>query len=116
MMSPDLTCPSTSQLLWSISLVLARASLVAISKLLSSFGSSEGDYTSSVIIRDAVLSGQYAVLNLQNTLYCLEEHIRCLDYRDQYAILSGKVDTPYPTGGYGASVDLSEHDTKKTII
>ncbi|GKF04132.1 hypothetical protein Tco_0034800, partial [Tanacetum coccineum] len=37
--------------------------------------------------------------------------IRCLDCRDQYAILSGKVDTSYPTGGYGVSVDLSEHDT-----
>ncbi|GKA81458.1 hypothetical protein Tco_0788150 [Tanacetum coccineum] len=31
-MAPDLTRPSTSQLLWSISLVLARASLAAISK------------------------------------------------------------------------------------
>ncbi|GJZ56560.1 hypothetical protein Tco_0611753, partial [Tanacetum coccineum] len=26
----------------------------------------------------------------------------------QYAALSGKVDTSYPTGGYGVSVDLSE--------
>ncbi|GKF03885.1 hypothetical protein Tco_0034553, partial [Tanacetum coccineum] len=43
----DLTCPLTSQLLQSISLVLACASLAAISKLLSSSGSSGGDYTSS---------------------------------------------------------------------
>ncbi|GJR12716.1 hypothetical protein Tco_0795368 [Tanacetum coccineum] len=49
MMALDLTCPSTSQLLWSISLVLARASFAAISKLLSSSGCSEGDYTSSMI-------------------------------------------------------------------
>ncbi|GJR40690.1 hypothetical protein Tco_1216374 [Tanacetum coccineum] len=55
--------------------------------------------------------GQYAVLILQNTPYCLEEQIRCLDRRDQYAVLSGKVDTSYLTGGYGVSVDLSEQDT-----
>ncbi|GKG46705.1 hypothetical protein Tco_0501551, partial [Tanacetum coccineum] len=30
---------------------------------------------------------------------------------DQYVVLSGKVDTSYPTGGYGVSVDLSEQDT-----
>ncbi|GKG38399.1 hypothetical protein Tco_0460111, partial [Tanacetum coccineum] len=61
----------------------------------------------------AVLSaeGQYAVLITQNTPYRLEEQIRHLDYRSQYAILSGKVDTSYPTGGYGVSVDLSEQDT-----
>ncbi|GJY59548.1 hypothetical protein Tco_0459440 [Tanacetum coccineum] len=60
----------------------------------------------------AVLSaeGKYAVLIIQNTPYCLEEHIRCLDCRNQYAVLSGKVDTSYPTGGYGVSVDLSEQD------
>ncbi|GJU30580.1 hypothetical protein Tco_1174169 [Tanacetum coccineum] len=51
--------------------------------------------------------GQYAVLIIQNTPYCLEEQICCLDCRDQYAVLSGKVDTSYPTGGYGVSVDLS---------
>ncbi|GJS51314.1 hypothetical protein Tco_0624676 [Tanacetum coccineum] len=45
--APDLTCPSTSQLLRSISLVLARASIATISKLLPSFGCSGGDYTSS---------------------------------------------------------------------
>ncbi|GJU83030.1 hypothetical protein Tco_1285395 [Tanacetum coccineum] len=55
--------------------------------------------------------GQYAVLILQNTPYCLEEQIRCLDCRDQYVVLSRRVDTSYPTGGYGVSVDLSEHDT-----
>ncbi|GJT22912.1 hypothetical protein Tco_0892849 [Tanacetum coccineum] len=54
---------------------------------------------------------QYAVLILQNTPYCLEEQIRCLDYRDQYTVLSRRVDTSYPTGGYGVSVDLSEQDT-----
>ncbi|GJT76710.1 putative ribonuclease H-like domain-containing protein [Tanacetum coccineum] len=37
--------------------------------------------------------GQYAVLIIQNMPYCLEEQIRCLDCRDQYAVLSGKVDT-----------------------
>ncbi|GJV94231.1 hypothetical protein Tco_1542044 [Tanacetum coccineum] len=47
MMALDLTCPSTSQLLQSISLVLARASLAAISKLLSLSGCSRGNYTSS---------------------------------------------------------------------
>ncbi|GJV80405.1 hypothetical protein Tco_1516275 [Tanacetum coccineum] len=46
-MAPDVTCPSTSQLLRSISLVLVRASLAAISKLLSSSGCSGKDYTSS---------------------------------------------------------------------
>ncbi|GJQ96351.1 hypothetical protein Tco_0007490 [Tanacetum coccineum] len=59
--------------------------------------------------------GQYAVLIIQNTSYCLEEQIRFLDCRDQYVVLSGKVDTSYPTGGYGVSVDLSEHDTLNTI-
>ncbi|GJZ44258.1 hypothetical protein Tco_0591513 [Tanacetum coccineum] len=34
--------------------------------------------------------------------------MRCLDYRDQYVVLTRKVDTSYPTGGYGVSVDLSE--------
>ncbi|GJS70856.1 hypothetical protein Tco_0703697 [Tanacetum coccineum] len=49
---------------------------------------------------------QYAILITQNTPYCLEEHIRHLDCRSQYAILSGKADMSYPTGGYGISVDL----------
>ncbi|GJS20344.1 hypothetical protein Tco_0448976 [Tanacetum coccineum] len=55
--------------------------------------------------------GQYTVLIRQNTPYYLEELIRCLDCRDEYVVLSGKVDTSYPTGGYGVSVDLSEQDT-----
>ncbi|GJQ98110.1 hypothetical protein Tco_0009249 [Tanacetum coccineum] len=61
----------------------------------------------------AVLSaeGQYAILITQNTPYCLEEQIRRLDCRSQYAVLSEKVDTSYPTSGYGVSVDLSEQDT-----
>ncbi|GJS74805.1 retrotransposon protein, putative, ty1-copia subclass [Tanacetum coccineum] len=59
----------------------------------------------------AMEAGQYAVLIIQNTPYCLEEQIRCLDCRNQYVVLSGKVDTSYPTGGYGVSVDLSEQDT-----
>ncbi|GKD09146.1 hypothetical protein Tco_1188831, partial [Tanacetum coccineum] len=54
---------------------------------------------------------QYAVLIILNTPYCLEEHIRRLDYRNQYGVLSGKVDTSYPTSGYGVSVDMSEQDT-----
>ncbi|GKG38441.1 hypothetical protein Tco_0460153, partial [Tanacetum coccineum] len=54
---------------------------------------------------------QYAVLIIQNTSYCLEVQIRCLDCKDQYAVLSGKVDTSHPTGGYGVSVVLSEQDT-----
>ncbi|GJZ06327.1 hypothetical protein Tco_0063400 [Tanacetum coccineum] len=68
---------------------------------------------SATVLDDAVWSaeGQYGVLNLQNTPYCLEEQIRCLDCRDQYDVLSGKVDTSYPSGGYGISVDLSEQDT-----
>ncbi|GJS16527.1 putative reverse transcriptase domain-containing protein [Tanacetum coccineum] len=40
-----------------------------------------------------------------------QDQICCLDCRDQYAVLSGKVDTSYPTGRCGISVDLSEHDT-----
>ncbi|GKE13809.1 hypothetical protein Tco_1421386, partial [Tanacetum coccineum] len=55
--------------------------------------------------------GQYVILIIQNTPYCLEEQICCLNCRDQYVVLSRKVDTPYPTGGYGLSVDLSEQDT-----
>ncbi|GJW68612.1 hypothetical protein Tco_0123036 [Tanacetum coccineum] len=55
--------------------------------------------------------GQYAVLILQNMPYCLEEQICYLDCRDQYVVLSGRVDTSYLTGGYGVSVNLSEHDT-----
>ncbi|GJZ65332.1 hypothetical protein Tco_0622028 [Tanacetum coccineum] len=54
------------------------------------------------------VEGQYAVLILQNTPYCLEEHIRCLDCKGQYVVLRRRVDTSYPTGGYGVSVDLSE--------
>ncbi|GKF03141.1 hypothetical protein Tco_0030064, partial [Tanacetum coccineum] len=54
---------------------------------------------------------KYAILIIQNTLYCLEEQIRRLDYRIQYDVLSEKVDTSYPIGGYGVSIDLSEHDT-----
>nr|GEU71828.1 hypothetical protein [Tanacetum cinerariifolium] len=57
------------------------------------------------IIKQA--EGQYTVMIIQNTPYCLEEQIRCLDYKDQYDVLSGKADTSYPTGGYGLSVDLS---------
>ncbi|GJQ93604.1 hypothetical protein Tco_0004743, partial [Tanacetum coccineum] len=56
---------------------------------------------------------QYAVLILQNTPYCLEEQIRCLDRRDQYAVLSGRVDTSYPTGGYDVSVDLKWISSKR---
>nr|GEU98236.1 hypothetical protein [Tanacetum cinerariifolium] len=41
-----------------------------------------------------------------NTSYCLEEQIRCLDCRDQYVVLSGRVDTSYPTGGYGVLVSF----------
>ncbi|GKF02453.1 hypothetical protein Tco_0029376, partial [Tanacetum coccineum] len=37
--------------------------------------------------------------------------IRRLDCRSQNAVLSRKVDTSYPTGGYDVSVDLSEQDT-----
>ncbi|GKB29677.1 hypothetical protein Tco_0869078, partial [Tanacetum coccineum] len=54
------------------------------------------------------VEGQYAILMLQNMSYCLEEHIRCLDCRDQYVVLNRRVDTSYPTSGYGVSVDLSE--------
>ncbi|GJX75865.1 zf-CCHC domain-containing protein [Tanacetum coccineum] len=46
-----------------------------------------------------------------NTSYSLGEQLRCLDCRNQYAVLSGKVDASYLTGGYGVSVDLSEQDT-----
>ncbi|GJZ27345.1 hypothetical protein Tco_0571598 [Tanacetum coccineum] len=60
---------------------------------------------------DGSTEGQYTVLILHNTSYCLEEQIHCLDCRDQYAILSRRVDTSYSTGGYGVSVDLSEEDT-----
>nr|GEY21773.1 hypothetical protein [Tanacetum cinerariifolium] len=56
-------------------------------------------------------TGLYAVLILQYTSYCLEEQIHSLDCRDQYVVLSGRVDTSYLTGGYGVSVDLSEQDT-----
>ncbi|GKC27639.1 hypothetical protein Tco_1034933 [Tanacetum coccineum] len=55
--------------------------------------------------------GQYAILILQNTPYCLEEQIHSLDCINQYDVLSIRFDTSYPTGGYGVSVDLSEHDT-----
>ncbi|GJZ22959.1 hypothetical protein Tco_0559998 [Tanacetum coccineum] len=66
-------------------------------------------------INDAVWSaeGQYGVLNLQNTPYCLEEQIRCLTVENNTSFLSGKVIRRNPSGGYGISVDLSEQDTKK---
>ncbi|GJT33422.1 hypothetical protein Tco_0923841 [Tanacetum coccineum] len=34
---------------------------------------------------------------------CLEEQIRGLDCRIQYAVLGRRFDTSYPTGGYGVS-------------
>ncbi|GKF27304.1 hypothetical protein Tco_0083198, partial [Tanacetum coccineum] len=40
---------------------------------------------------------QYAVLISQNTSYCLEEQIRRLDCRSQYAVLGRRFDTSYPT-------------------
>ncbi|GJW42873.1 hypothetical protein Tco_0071672 [Tanacetum coccineum] len=64
-------------------------------------------YVSGGIV--VLLDGQVGAVG--NTPYCLEEQIRCLDYRDQYTVLSRRVDTSYPTGGYGVSVDLSEQDT-----
>ncbi|GJS78444.1 hypothetical protein Tco_0728325 [Tanacetum coccineum] len=54
---------------------------------------------------------QYAILSSQNTPYCLEKHIRRLDYRIQYDDLGRRFDTSYPTGGYGVSGDQSEHNT-----
>ncbi|GKD57398.1 hypothetical protein Tco_1290785, partial [Tanacetum coccineum] len=45
----------------------------------------------------------YAILfGRTYTLFRLQRSIRCL---------SRRVDTSYPTGGYGVSVDLSEQDT-----
>ncbi|GJS47114.1 hypothetical protein Tco_0597235 [Tanacetum coccineum] len=57
------------------------------------------------------LHGFLEVTTAQNTPYCLEEQIRCVNYRDQYVVLSERVDTSYPTDGHGVSVDLSEQDT-----
>ncbi|GJR07159.1 hypothetical protein Tco_0530143 [Tanacetum coccineum] len=54
---------------------------------------------------------QYAVLSSQNTPYCLEEQIRCLDCKTQYVVLSRRFDTSYPTGGYGVSAGYQEHFT-----
>ncbi|GJY49168.1 hypothetical protein Tco_0439124 [Tanacetum coccineum] len=54
---------------------------------------------------------QYAVLSSQNTPYCLEEHIRRLDCKTQYAVLGRRFDMSYPTGGYGVSSDQSEQNT-----
>ncbi|GJV17180.1 hypothetical protein Tco_1362503 [Tanacetum coccineum] len=45
---------------------------------------------------------------------CLEEQIRCLDCRDQYDVLSEKVDTSYPTSGYDVSVDLFDQGVGST--
>ncbi|GJV13640.1 hypothetical protein Tco_1355181 [Tanacetum coccineum] len=45
----------------------------------------------------------YTVLSSQNTLYCLEEQIKCLDYRIQYVVLGRSFDTSYLTGGYAVS-------------
>nr|GEY79321.1 reverse transcriptase domain-containing protein [Tanacetum cinerariifolium] len=42
---------------------------------------------------------------LQNMPYCLEEHIRCLECRDQYAVLSGRVDT---SGSFQMCIDYHE--------
>nr|GEW45965.1 retrovirus-related Pol polyprotein from transposon TNT 1-94 [Tanacetum cinerariifolium] len=43
--------------------------------------------------------------------YMMKAQIHCLDCRNQYAVLGGRIDTSYPTGGYGVSVDLLEQDT-----
>ncbi|GJS96331.1 hypothetical protein Tco_0803299 [Tanacetum coccineum] len=50
---------------------------------------------------------------MTNTLYSINLHTPycLLKTVDQYDVLSGNVDTSYPTGGYGVSVDLSEQDT-----
>ncbi|GKD88119.1 hypothetical protein Tco_1363626, partial [Tanacetum coccineum] len=39
------------------------------------------------------------------------EQIRHLDCKTQYAVLSRRFDTSYPTGGYGVSGDQSEQNT-----
>nr|GEU37883.1 hypothetical protein [Tanacetum cinerariifolium] len=59
---------------------------------------SNGDNTRGTTVGEATGAssggiGQYVVLIIQNTSYCLEEQIHYLDCRDQYAVLSGKVDT-----------------------
>ncbi|GJQ98357.1 hypothetical protein Tco_0009496 [Tanacetum coccineum] len=54
---------------------------------------------------------QYAVLNSQNTPYSLEEQIRRLDCKTQYAVLGRRFDMSYPTGGYDVSGDQSEQNT-----
>ncbi|GJT76708.1 hypothetical protein Tco_1043433 [Tanacetum coccineum] len=48
---------------------------------------------------------------MTNTPYSINLNTPYGSAEDQYAVLSGKVDTSYPTGGYDVYVDLSEHDT-----
>ncbi|GJZ49396.1 hypothetical protein Tco_0603586 [Tanacetum coccineum] len=43
--------------------------------------------------------------------HIIGEQIRRLDCKTQYAVLSKRFDTSYPTGGYGVSGDQSEHKT-----
>ncbi|GKA51127.1 hypothetical protein Tco_0744323 [Tanacetum coccineum] len=54
---------------------------------------------------------QYVVLSSQDTPYCLEEQIRCLDYKTQHVVLGRRFDTSYPIGGYNVSGDQSEQNT-----
>nr|GFA11003.1 hypothetical protein [Tanacetum cinerariifolium] len=102
----DFTRPGVSK-----SLLIERNTLSGFSKVLLLYQMINTPYSINLNTPYGSAEGQYAVLTLQNTLYCLEEQIRCLDSRDQYVVLSGRVDTSYPTGGYGVSVDLSEQDT-----
>ncbi|GJS07208.1 hypothetical protein Tco_0364004 [Tanacetum coccineum] len=72
------------------------------------FAMTDTPYSISVDTLYRSVECQYAALNSQN---CLEEQIRCLDYKTRYAVLSRKLDTWYPTGGYGVSVSEIRLDT-----
>ncbi|GJW18179.1 hypothetical protein Tco_0830581 [Tanacetum coccineum] len=63
----------------------------------------EIEYENSLVLLYQMINMSYSIdLNTPYRLFRLYESIRCL---------SRRVDTSYPTGGYGVSVDLSEHDT-----
>ncbi|GJT07198.1 hypothetical protein Tco_0841660 [Tanacetum coccineum] len=55
-----------------------------------------------------IVLGQYIVLNLHNTPYCLEEQDTLFRLQKSIRCMGRRFDTPHPTGGYAISGGLPE--------
>ncbi|GKA10582.1 hypothetical protein Tco_0690015 [Tanacetum coccineum] len=54
---------------------------------------------------------QYVILSLQNTPYCLEEQDTLFRLQQSIRCLDRRFDTSYPTGGYAVSSGVPEQST-----